>query len=117
MNVAAIEELQREVCNRYKVAFCPSLSDQKIGIAENVDSGSLMVNGLRHRQSTDTTGWYIWAGETLSNSPDFFSPLHVSHLDVRCPGIKKYLGLPPGWRFLITDKYEDIWFDESLLHS
>lgn len=31
------------------------------------------------------------------------------------PEIKKYLGLPPGWRFLIAPGYEDIWFDEALL--
>jgi hypothetical protein len=27
-----------------------------------------------------------------------------------------YLALPPGWRFLIAPDYEDVWFDESLLH-
>ena len=28
--------------------------------------------------------------------------------------IKKYLGLAPGWRFLIAGDYEDVWFDERL---
>jgi hypothetical protein len=30
-------------------------------------------------------------------------------------GLTKYLGLAPGWRFLIAPGYEDVWFDEILL--
>ncbi|WP_459213513.1 immunity protein Imm33 domain-containing protein [Paraburkholderia caribensis] len=26
-----------------------------------------------------------------------------------------YLGLPPGWRFLIAEGYEDVWEDAKLL--
>lgn len=73
------------------------------------------INGLRHPPEGDTTGWYIYAGESLSDEPDFFKPLHVKHLDEWCPQVKKYLGLAPGWRFLIAGDYEDIWYDESLL--
>lgn len=73
------------------------------------------INGLRHPPEGDTTGWYIWAGEELSTATDFFVPLHVVHLDEWCPGAIPYLGLPPGWRFLIADGYEDVWFDPSLL--
>lgn len=74
------------------------------------------LNGLRRSPHADTTGWYIWAGEELSDDPDFFVPLHVEHLADWCPEVIKYLGLPPGWRFL-TDRadYEDVWKDESLL--
>ncbi|TWD77279.1 hypothetical protein FB547_110241 [Variovorax beijingensis] len=75
----------------------------------------LPVNGLRHPPTTGTSGWYIWAGEELSTEADFFKPLHIEHLDGWAPEIKKYLGLPPGWRFLIAPGYEDIWFDEKLL--
>ena len=46
---------------------------------------------------------------------DFFKPLHVAHLDDWCLQIIKYLGLPPGWRFLIAGDYEDVWFDKSFL--
>ncbi len=27
------------------------------------------------------------------------------------PEVLPYLALPPGWRFLIADGYEDGWFD------
>jgi hypothetical protein len=54
------------------------------------------------QRTTDTSGWYIWAGEGgPSDDPDFFVPLHVEHLAEWCPHITKYLGLPPGWRFLV----------------
>jgi hypothetical protein len=37
-------------------------------------------------------------------------------LEEWAPLILKYLGLPPGSRFLITDDYEDVWEDKSLLN-
>ena len=64
-----------------------------------------------------TCGWYIWAGEELSDTPDFFKPLHAAHIREWCPQVEPYLGLAPGWRFLITGNYEDVWFDPSLLKS
>ena len=63
----------------------------------------------------DTTGWYIWAGEHLSSDPDFFEPVHVEHLKTLCPQVLPYLALPPGWRFLVTPDYVDVWEDTSLL--
>lgn len=111
----AIEELQREICQRFGADYCPSPISLKVGVSLNVRDGIAPVNGLRHSPEGDTTGWYIWAGEELSNASDFFKPLHVEHLDEWCPQIKKYLGLPPGWRFLISGDYEDVWFDETLL--
>jgi hypothetical protein len=64
----------------------------------------------------DTSGWYIWAGEgSPSSDPDFFVPLHLEHLSEWRPEILKFLGLPPGWRFLTAGKYEDVWYDATLL--
>jgi hypothetical protein len=55
------------------------------------------------------------SGTELSNATEFFRPLHVEHLAEWCPAILPYLGLPPGSRFLIAPKHEDVWEDESLL--
>ncbi len=87
----------------------------KIGIADNIESGIMPLNGLRHPPRGDASGWYIWAGKELSKDPNFFKPLHISHLEKYCPHILKYLGLPPGWRFLTDGSYEDVWEDSSLL--
>jgi len=112
---STIEDLQKELCKKYEVEFLSSPNDLKIGITTNVREHVVPINGFRHPPEGDTTGWYIYAGEELSDDPDFFKPLHVERLDEWCPQIRKYLGLPPGWRFLIAGEYEDIWFDEALL--
>ena len=98
----AITAEQRSVCKRIGVHPVPAFTDLKVGIARNVRDGVQPLNGLRHQPEGDTTGWYIWAGENLSDDPDFFVPLHVSHLAEWCPEVEKYLALPPGWRFLIA---------------
>jgi hypothetical protein len=107
---------QLAICQKYGTTFCESPSYLKVGISRNVKEGARPVNGLRHPLAGDTTGWYIWGGEEYSGDPDFFIPLHAEHLKSWCPMILKYLGLPPGWRFLVTEKYEDVWEDKSLLN-
>lgn len=107
---------QTNLCKKYNLPHVPSLMDHKVGISLNVKDGITPINGLRHPPEGDTTGWYIWAGEELDHSSDFFKPLHVKHIHEWCPDIIKYLGLPPGWRFLIADDYKDVWYDESLLN-
>lgn len=47
---------------------------------------------------------------------EFFNVLCASHLHERCPEILKYLGLAPGWRFLVAPGYEDVWYDANLLN-
>lgn len=112
-----IENLQKKICEKYGVDYFPAPPDMKIGIALNVREGLMPINGLRHPPKGDTTGWYIWAGEELPDDPDFFKPLHVSHLENWCPVVLKFLGLPPGWRFLVAGEYEDVWYDDSLLRK
>lgn len=90
---------------------------EKVGAAANVRDGIWPVNGLRHPPAGTTCGWYLWAGEEFSEDPDFFVPLHVTHLPDWCPAAMPYLGLAPGWRFLIAPGYEDVWFDPSLLRD
>ena len=64
------------------------------------------------------SGWYLWrGGEIPQNDPGFFVPLHVEHLAETCPLALPYLALPAGWRFLIAPKYEDVWFDPTLIST
>ncbi|MCO5946153.1 immunity protein Imm33 domain-containing protein [Mucilaginibacter flavidus] len=106
---------QKLVCERYGSPFYESQMFLKVGISKNVKNGVWPINGLRHPLEGDTTGWYIWAGEEFSTEPDFFTPLHVEHLEDWCPLALKYLGLAPGWRFLLAPDYEDVWEDLQLL--
>jgi hypothetical protein len=110
-----IKKVQKEICTRFNTEFYESPDDMKIGIAKNAKENIIPINGLRHLPVGDTTGWYIWGGDELSEDVDFFVPLHVKHIDDWIPNIKKYLGLPPGWRFLIAGDYEDVWFDLDII--
>ncbi|MBI5645752.1 MAG: hypothetical protein HY962_02380 [Ignavibacteriae bacterium] len=106
---------QAEVCRKYGVEPCEPLATEKVGIARNVLEGVLPINGLRHRPSVDTCGWYIWGGGEIPDHDNFFVPLHVSHLGEWCPSAVRFLALPPGFRFLVAEGYEDVWRDEGLL--
>jgi hypothetical protein len=85
-------------------------------VARNLRSSILPLNGFRHPPEKDTTGWYIWAGEgDPPPAPEYFVPLHVEHLLKWRPDVVKFLGLPPGWRFLTDGRHDDVWEDPTLL--
>jgi hypothetical protein len=108
-------DAQLQICRRFGVQPTSAPVQSRVGISSNVRSGILPINGLRNAPEGDTTGWYIWAGEALSDAPDFFEPLHVEHLIEWCPAVIPYLQLPPGWRFLLAPGVEDVWEDSAVL--
>ena len=110
-----IAAMQADVCHRFGVDPVPLEPSAKVGVSQSVRDGSTPLNGLRHSPSADTSGWFLWAGGEISESPDFFVPLHSEHLAEWRPELLPYLALPPGYRFLIAPDYEDVWFDASLL--
>ena len=110
-----MEALQRQLCSRYGAEFLASPAELKLGISRSALEGMQPLNGLRHPPEGGTCGWYIWGGTEWSDAPDFFLPLHVTHLARDCPKVLPYLGLPAGWRFLIVNGHKDVWFDAELL--
>jgi hypothetical protein len=109
-----LTDLQKRVCQNFGANFLQSDEALKIGLSKDFDSQRFPINGLRHPPESDTTGWYIWSGEDFSDTPDFFVPWHAKDFFDRYPEIANYLGLAPGWRFLIAPGYEDVWFDANL---
>lgn len=108
--------MQRLLCQKHGVPWFRSAPELKVGVSRNLKSTVVPVNGLRHAPAGDTTGWYLWAGEgDPPTDPDFFVPLHVEHLASWRPEVLKFLGLPPGWRFLTDGSHEDVWQDPTLL--
>ncbi|WP_445367424.1 immunity protein Imm33 domain-containing protein [Methylomonas sp. BW4-1] len=107
-------EAQIDVCRRFNSAVVPSSSALKLGIAI-ASLSQLPLNALRLPQENGTCGWYIWGGEVMSEAPDFFQPLHVSHVPNYVPNLLPYLALAPGWRVLLAPGYEDVWFDDAVL--
>jgi hypothetical protein len=105
---------QIALCACVGAEFVPSSPRSTIGLAtQTLEHPPL--HGLRHLAVTGTTGWFIWGGD-YSEDPQFFKPIHVERLDRMLPQILPYLGLSPGWRFLIAAGYEDVWFDETIVH-
>jgi hypothetical protein len=108
--------IQESICRKYNAAFLEPDGDKIVGVAGSLDGSVIPLNGLRHPQTGTTSGWYIWAGE-YSAKKDFFKPMHLKHLIELYPDVAPYLGLPPGWRFLVDtgQAYEDVWQDDDLL--
>src|SRR3954468_13469571 len=105
-----------DVCVRFGLMPDPPPPGAKLGVSRSALEGEWPLHGLRHRAEHGTSGWYLWAGE-YSADPDFFVPLHVEHIAERLPAAVQYLSLPPGSRFLLAPRHEDVWQDPSLLTS
>ena len=104
---------QRAICQRFSADVVVPSPVEKLGIAlSSLDQ--LPLNAVRHLAVRGTCGWYIWGGE-YSTDPEFFQPLHVSHLAEHCPQIQPYLALAPGWSVVLAPGHEDVWFDQGLL--
>jgi hypothetical protein len=110
------QERQKSLCKRYGASYLETPLFLKIGINANFSKRVFPINGLRHAPEGDTSGWYIWSGQ-FSDSPDFFVPMHTRHLETACQEIICFLGLAPGWRFLLAPNHEDVWYDPKLLSS
>ena len=89
--------------------------DEGMGLAMET-LRDLPLNGMRYMPTAGGSGWYIWGGETKSDSADFFTAIQVRDVGDYLPTIQPFLDLPPGFRFLI-DKggRQKVWFDGSLL--
>lgn len=109
-------EQQAAICRRFGSAVVAPAPNLKVGIALATLSLS-PLNAFRHPPEGDTSGWYIWGGERLSDDPAFFQPLHTTHLSEYCASVLPYLALAPGWRVLIAQGHEDVWYDKSLLDT
>ena len=111
-----ISEKEIEICRRFKSSVQTPGPEEKVGIA--LSTLSLKpLNALRHQPEGETSGWYIWGGEELSQDSEFFQSMHVSHLSEYCLQVLPYLALAPGFRVLLAPGQEDVWYDESLLNS
>jgi hypothetical protein len=102
------------MCELYSATFTPAQDLVNSGFA----LGTLdqrPIHGLRHPIASDTTGWFIWCGD-YSAAKDFFKPVHTTHVIESLPEIAALLGLPPGYRFLVAQDHQDVWFDATLLN-
>lgn len=114
--MTVLSEKQKEICEKFSAEYQHCDLSLKVGVSLSVKKGDRPIHGLRVKEENGTSGWYIWSGD-WSDEPDFFVPLHGEHLSEWADIVMPYLGLPEGWRFLITEEYEDVWEDPTLLES
>lgn len=109
------QNAQRAMCAQHgQIPRLPT-GESMCGVSIGVGTVQAPLNGLRHPEADGSNGWYLWSGESLEKDPAFFEPVHYKHMAEREPAVLPYMALPPGWRFLIADGHEDVWFDETLL--
>lgn len=102
------------ICEWAQVQPQAPLPGSKVGLAMS-SLKRQPIHGMRIAPTETTNGWYIWCGD-LSDADNFFSPLHVEHIDAHLPAAAEYLDLPPAYRFLVDgENHEDVWFDATLL--
>ncbi|MFC7490573.1 MULTISPECIES: hypothetical protein [unclassified Knoellia] len=92
------------------------MADGIVGAWQRLISGDVdwPLHALRHLPSGQTTGWYFWTGELLSDD-SFFRPWHTRHLVDLIPGLEPHLALEPGTRLIYAPDHLDVWHDSSLL--
>ena len=111
-----LTEQQREICRRHGAEFLYAPLSLKLGLARDLQPSEFPLHGLCHPPESGTCGWFIWTGELDTTDAEFFAPVHIGHLPEGLAFVLPYLGLAPGWRFLLAPGYEDVWFDSTLLH-
>lgn len=115
-HVSDLHAAQLDLCRRFGAAFTPTPPDATVGAALLTLLPALPIHGVRHAPRGPASGWLLWAGD-FSTDPEFFQIVPVETLLQHVPLVLPYLGLPPGWRFLLTPGYEDAWFDASLIEG
>ena len=106
-------ENQIDICNKYNLEGSPP----EVIVALALTSLDKMpIYGSRIKiTEDDTVSWFFYCGE-YSDSEDFYSPIHINHLEELLPLVIPYLYLPPNTQFIIDDKgYEDVWTNEDLI--
>ena len=109
-----LTSVQRQTCIDHEAKYMMCHPDLRLGLAANVTTSSRQLHGVRVLPVGDACGWYIWSGDELAEPPDFFIPLRAQSLETWAPLALPYLGLPPGWRFSLSEDGVKVWQDTTL---
>lgn len=102
--------LQQTVCAKHGAQFVEVRNYSMVRLAAS-SLGQQPFQGCRSAVNGASSGWFLWAGEN-SMADYSFQPVSCTALFEKCPQVIKYLGLPPGYRFIIDDRgREDVWFE------
>ena len=111
-----LEDEQKAICAKFKADYSPVGLGMKVWVGRTIFEEDLVpINGARQASEGDESGWYVWSGTERFDDPDFFVTMDVADLDDWCSYAMPYLALPAGYRFIIADEHEQVWFDKQML--
>ena len=91
------------------------LPDDALGLALDT-LRTMPLNGMRYLSEEGGSGWYIWGGDEVRQTADFFTPVRARNLGDYVSNLEPFLDLPPGFRFQTDNRgHQKAWFDGSLL--
>lgn len=109
-NSGMLLKLQQSVCAKHGAKFVGVHKHSMVRLALG-SLGQQPFQGLRSAPDGESSGWFLWAGQ-YSTADDFFQLVSYSALFEKCPQVIKYLGLPPGYRFVVDcEGYGEVWLD------
>ena len=110
---SSIVDEQRRVCEQYKATFVPRLPVLKVGICARREGRNSADSWIEDGSRPWHDG-LVHLAQATSQAERVF---HRCTLNTCQSGVlrRQFLGLPPGWRFLIADGFEDVWYDAKLL--
>ncbi|NQX64194.1 hypothetical protein HQN88_35725 [Paenibacillus qinlingensis] len=104
---------QKQECQKFGATPLFPIFNQMIVISKCVYEG-LAVEAVRYPSPELMSGWWLTTDLYDDNVQSLMTvPFH--HLALMRPEIIKYFALPFGYRFYISDKEQDIWFNENAL--
>lgn len=110
-SITVLADQQLE-CKAHQVAPLFPNFGQYLMISDGVYEG-LPVNGVRYMSPSHMTGWWLTTDE-YNDDVKSLKNVHFFHVAFTRPDILKYLALPPGFRFYISQGESGAWFDEQV---
>ena len=102
-------EQQQRICEKYGLPV--QQPEPMVAVATNSLEQSPIYGTRIALPENGSISWFIHCGDH-SDAPDFYQPLHASHLQELLPQVLAYLALPSGAKFILDRAgYEDVWMD------
>lgn len=102
---------QQDMCARFDAPFTPPRLDQMAAVSAGVVKGA-PVEGVRYPSPAHMSGWWLTTDRYDGNVKSLRVE-HLYHVTAARPELARYLALPYGFRFALTDR-EYVWFDEGV---
>lgn len=112
----SIELEQRKCCEHFDAEFTSIEDTQMVAISEGIYEGVVPVEGVRYPSPNHMSGWWHTTDDYDGNI-DSIKTVHFSHIIEKRPELAIYMGLPNGYRFLLGNKEESVWFDEKVANE